>query len=351
MATSPPLADPVQVSPKSLRRRTAANAAADSPTSKRPLRATRALNTTTGREANGGQGKDTVDTPGKRNKTVPVLTQEVPGPLPEGALKKTRQRREVKQEIKEPQEQASSVGETSSKRTKSADDQKPASIHDGGTSQTVKRKRIVKVEEAAVEVGEPSSKKTKRKKATESKIDEAVEDEASPSQAKRKTKVKEEDEEIEEGEGGQKKTKRKRKTKEEKELEAMPLAVRTDGLRMFIGAHVSGAKGRSFSMYITIIELRLVFESRSPQFSHKLRTHRVDEPPNVTKYDMTDMLSAEMLLPCSLNHRKSGRTLLCKTITEISSKHCVVSISTTPSSTEPLSISKPEPPILIHHTL
>ena len=40
-----------------------------------------------------------------------------------------------------------------------------------------------------------------------------------------------------------KKPKRHRKTKEEKEAEAMPLAARTNGLRMFIGAHVSCAKG------------------------------------------------------------------------------------------------------------
>lgn len=39
------------------------------------------------------------------------------------------------------------------------------------------------------------------------------------------------------------KPKRKRKTKEEKEVEAMPLAVRTTGLRMYVGAHVSIAKG------------------------------------------------------------------------------------------------------------
>lgn len=40
-----------------------------------------------------------------------------------------------------------------------------------------------------------------------------------------------------------KKPKPKRKTREEKEAEAMPLAARTTGLRMFIGAHVSCAKG------------------------------------------------------------------------------------------------------------
>ena len=41
-----------------------------------------------------------------------------------------------------------------------------------------------------------------------------------------------------------KKVKRPRKTKEEKEAEAMPLAARSIGLNMFVGAHVSGAKGR-----------------------------------------------------------------------------------------------------------
>jgi AP endonuclease 1 len=39
------------------------------------------------------------------------------------------------------------------------------------------------------------------------------------------------------------KTPRRRKTKEKKEAEAMPLAARTTGLRMFVGAHVSMAKG------------------------------------------------------------------------------------------------------------
>lgn len=38
---------------------------------------------------------------------------------------------------------------------------------------------------------------------------------------------------------------RKRKTKEEKEAEMQPLAARASGLRMFVGAHVSAAKGES----------------------------------------------------------------------------------------------------------
>jgi AP endonuclease-1 len=37
--------------------------------------------------------------------------------------------------------------------------------------------------------------------------------------------------------------KRGKKTKEQKESEAMPLAPRTQGLKMFVGAHVSAAKG------------------------------------------------------------------------------------------------------------
>ena len=39
--------------------------------------------------------------------------------------------------------------------------------------------------------------------------------------------------------------KKKRKPKEEKEAEAMPLAARTKGLAMLIGAHVSSAGGKS----------------------------------------------------------------------------------------------------------
>ncbi len=52
-----------------------------------------------------------------------------------------------------------------------------------------------------------------------------------------------EEEAVEADSDAPKKPKRKRKTKEEKEAEAMPLAARTAGLRMYIGAHVSSAKG------------------------------------------------------------------------------------------------------------
>lgn len=60
---------------------------------------------------------------------------------------------------------------------------------------------------------------------------------------KRTTKakpVKDKEDEVQEDES---KPKRKRKTKEEKDAEAMPLAARTLGSKMFVGAHTSMAKG------------------------------------------------------------------------------------------------------------
>lgn len=88
---------------------------------------------------------------------------------------------------------------------------------------------------------------TRKRKANEVKEEEL--EGKSPTKARRKAvketeleKVKNEREE-EDIEKGETKVKRKRKTKEEKEAEAMPLAARTQGLRMCFGAHVSCAKG------------------------------------------------------------------------------------------------------------
>ncbi|KAL9038474.1 MAG: hypothetical protein Q9214_005266, partial [Letrouitia sp. 1 TL-2023] len=64
-----------------------------------------------------------------------------------------------------------------------------------------------------------------------------------PKEKKNQSPSKEDENGVADGDGSPKKVKRKRKTKEEKEAEAMPLASRTKGLQMFIGAHVSIAKG------------------------------------------------------------------------------------------------------------
>ena len=246
----------------SQRRRTAANAPVESPTSKRTPRTTRTTNKTTRLEVNGVEDKSKLSSPGNKKRIEAVATEEVPTTLPEGAtLKKTKRRKEVRQEIEDTQEQDRQVEGTFSntkRKRKAEEDLEPADTQiEGDTPETSKRKKVVKVEEE-IEVSKPSPKKTKRKKAPEVEADGTFDNEASPTKVRGgKTKVKEADEEVGEGEDGQKKIKRKRKTKEEKELEAMPLAARTDGLRMFIGAHVSGAKGRSFSIYVATVELRL----------------------------------------------------------------------------------------------
>jgi AP endonuclease-1 len=62
--------------------------------------------------------------------------------------------------------------------------------------------------------------------------------------ARKKPEVKEEaKEEDNDGKATEKPVKKKRKTKEEKEAEAMPLAARTVGHKLFVGAHVSSAGG------------------------------------------------------------------------------------------------------------
>lgn len=64
-----------------------------------------------------------------------------------------------------------------------------------------------------------------------------------------KKEIEQDEEEIQ-----PKKGTKKRASKEEKAAEMEPLAARTKGLQMFVGAHVSAAKGSSIRE-ITIAEL------------------------------------------------------------------------------------------------
>ena len=102
--------------------------------------------------------------------------------------------------------------------------------------------------------GEVATKKTPRKRTTkvergsDATFTEVKEEAGTPSVRKTKSVSEatetvdlERDEQVDAE--APKKTRRKRKTKEEKEAEAMPVAARTNGLRMFIGAHVSIATG------------------------------------------------------------------------------------------------------------
>ncbi|KAK8206676.1 DNA-(apurinic or apyrimidinic site) lyase [Zalaria obscura] len=126
-----------------------------------------------------------------------------------------------------------------------------------GRRSKVTTETAVKVEESQIlDQGNKASPKNNRKrKAAAVKQEEQEEQPSAEAQAdappkrrrKAKVEVKEEATEVQFDEAGEpiveKKVKRKRKTKEEKEAEAMPLAARTVGHKMFVGAHVSSAGG------------------------------------------------------------------------------------------------------------
>src|SRR5277367_2942146 len=111
----------------------------------------------------------------------------------------------------------------------------------------------VGLEKAEQFEGDASNKTPRKHKTTREKIAETISaelKEEADTPLKKKTKstskateavdLKRDDQVVNEA---PKKTHRKLKTQEEKEAGAMPLAARTSGLRMFIGAHVSIATG------------------------------------------------------------------------------------------------------------
>ena len=104
-------------------------------------------------------------------------------------------------------------------------------------------------EEQEVDIVESPQRPRRIKKVGASTLEQQSEEEIlEPPIKSRKSKkpqivVQAKEEEGEEAEQVPQKVKKHRKTKEEKQTEAMPLAARTNGLRMFIGAHVSCAKG------------------------------------------------------------------------------------------------------------
>ena len=147
---------------------------------------------------------------------------------------------------------------TISQKSKAKDSSGPKE----STSAKTSKKSRKRVETEAVKVEEEGAENTIA-------ADEEVQSvKATRKQKPREGKVKVEEgtvksEKDEEDETNPKKPKLKRKTKEDKEAETMPLAARTAGLRIFIGAHVSGAKGASrmqdsWSVYIARIEESLI---------------------------------------------------------------------------------------------
>ena len=268
-------------SPRSQRQKAAASAAVDSPTSKRTTRATRTQNRIIGLEAKVVEEENRPSLPDRIEDSEAGVTEDISPTRPkEVTPKKLKYRKKIKQETEDSRDQEPQVDEISPDANRNSkvegEGQELADPHiNGDIPKTAKLKRTIKNGKAEVGVGEPSPQKTKRKRVTEAETGVAAEDKVSPKKAGRKTKVEAEDEEAEEGAEGQKKIKRRRKTKEEKEEETMPLAARTEKLRMFIGAHVSSAKGRSLLIYRVALELRVQYNSRSSQFSHQLRSYWV----------------------------------------------------------------------------
>jgi AP endonuclease-1 len=115
-------------------------------------------------------------------------------------------------------------------------------------------KKEVKDEDEDEEDVKPTPKRQPRKKVAVKEEDEEVEAEAigdlkpaPKKQPRKKAAVKKETAEADGDDTSiAKPAKAKRKTKEEKEAEAMPLAARTIGHKLFIGAHVSSAGGQYF---------------------------------------------------------------------------------------------------------
>jgi AP endonuclease 1 len=107
-------------------------------------------------------------------------------------------------------------------------------------------KQSYKEEEDEEEVVKPSPRKDRNPRKTASaRVKSEVESTADTKQSPQKAIVVKEEEEAEQPSTAKGKTavKRQRKTKEEKDAEAMPLAARTVGSKLFLGAHVSAAGG------------------------------------------------------------------------------------------------------------
>ncbi len=136
----------------------------------------------------------------------------------------------------------------SSRQKRKAGNTEEDAILEGTTPQSSKRWKPTKIEREKLADISPPPKRSKPEKTKEFKKEEASSAAVSPSKTKRKIKAKKEEkegkeqDEVDDNEAP-KKTRRPRKTKEEKEAEAMPLATRTPNLPLYIGAHVSSAKG------------------------------------------------------------------------------------------------------------
>lgn len=247
MPASEPLTDTPRSSTRSKHAKASQFAAAESPLSKVQAQEILTADKADQSQINGTASKEISTKSRKRVKAKAVVAKrEVRSPV------KAKLRKEIKQEALKEQTGHQGVPEVAAitketprnRKVKEEEEEEEIQLKGDRTAKT-KRKRVAEVEKVDAENSGPSPKKTKQKKITQvEEQEDPVDSGSSLKKPSRKTILKaEEEEDVEEGEEGTKKIKRKRKTKEEKEAEAMPLAARTNGLRKFVGAHVSCAKG------------------------------------------------------------------------------------------------------------
>ncbi|KAJ5762100.1 uncharacterized protein N7511_005482 [Penicillium nucicola] len=115
----------------------------------------------------------------------------------------------------------------------------------GGTSDAspMRRSKRQKSNINLKELSSPEPSDTETKDTAPAVKEEAVGESAPAAVPKGKPKKAPVKKEASEGTDSVKPVKKARKSKKDQETEAMPLAARTQGLRMFVGAHVSAAKG------------------------------------------------------------------------------------------------------------
>lgn len=112
------------------------------------------------------------------------------------------------------------------------------------------------------------------------------------------------------------KVKRKRKTKEEKEAEAMPLAARTVGSKILIGAHVSSAGGMSTMevRHICCAMYAMNTNKFIAEFSSMLQASTTPSRIASTLGEYTSPMPLTLGAPVVLVFRLSTPARLCKTL-------------------------------------
>jgi AP endonuclease-1 len=114
-------------------------------------------------------------------------------------------------------------------------------------------------------------KKTQVAASVKKEVTEETEIDSGIAVGKKESAVKTEGGDIDVKSEAEAASRKARKTKEEKEAEAMPLAPRTSGLKMFVGAHVSAAKGQYLGLFLGCMVKMLIeaSSSRCIQLDHQ----------------------------------------------------------------------------------